>query len=91
MVQKGENFNAILKSYEIPASEIEKVKTQINKFTNLNSLKSGTNLTFTIKKNKKDNVVIENITFPISKTIKIIVKKNFDGKFSFRKNCYKII
>ena len=87
--RKMKNFNAILKSYAIPAPEIEKVKTQINKFTNLNSLKVKTNLTFTIKKNK-NNVEIENITFPISKTIKIIVTKNFDGVFLSEKIVTKL-
>ena len=89
VIQKGENFNQILKSYKIPQSEIEKIRTQINKFTNLNSLKIGTNLIFTIKKNKKD-VEIENITFPVSRTIKIIVKKNFDGTFFGKKIVTKL-
>ena len=89
VIQKGENFNQILKSYKIPQPEIEKIRTQINKFTNLNSLKIGTNLIFTIKKNKKD-VEIENITFPVSRTIKIIVKKNFDGTFFAKKIVTKL-
>lgn len=89
VIQKGENFNEILKSYKIPQPEIEKIRTQINKFTNLNSLKIGTNLIFTIKKNKKD-VEIENITFPVSRTIKIIVKKNFDGTFFAKKIVTKL-
>ena len=89
VIQKGENFNEILKSYKIPQPEIEKITTQINKFTNLNSLKIGTNLIFTIKKNKKD-VEIENITFPVSRTIKIIVKKNFDGTFFAKKIVTKL-
>ena len=89
VIQKGENFNEILKSYKIPQPEIEKIRTQINKFTNLNSLKIGTNLIFTIKKNKKD-IEIENITFPVSRTIKIIVKKNFDGTLFAKKNVKKL-
>ena len=89
VIQKGENFNQILKSYKIPQPEIEKIRTQINKFTNLNSLKIGTNLIFTIKKNKKD-VEIESITFPVSRTIKIIVKKNFDGTFFAKKIVTKL-
>ena len=89
VVRKDENFNTILKNYEIPVSEIEKIKTQINKFTNLNSLKIKTNLIFTIKKNK-NNIEIENITFPISKTIKIIVTKNFDGAFLSEKIVTKL-
>jgi len=89
VIQKGENFNEILKSYKIPQPEIEKIRTQINKFTNLNSLKIGTNLIFTIKKNKKD-VEIENITFPVSRTIKIIVKKNFDETFFAKKIVTKL-
>ena len=89
VIQKGENFNEILKSYKIPQPEIEKIRTQINKFTNLNSLKIGTNLIFTIKKNKKD-VEIEKITFPVSRTIKIIVKKNFDGTFFAKKIVTKL-
>jgi len=89
VIQKYENFNEILKSYKIPQPEIEKIRTQINKFTNLNSLKIGTNLIFTIKKNKKD-VEIENITFPVSRTIKIIVKKNFDGTFFAKKIVTKL-
>ena len=89
VIKKGESFNEILKSYKIPQPEIEKIRTQINKFTNLNSLKTGTNLIFTIKKNKKD-VEIENITFPVSRTIKIIVKKNFDGTFFAKKIVTKL-
>ena len=89
VIQKGENFNEILKSYKIPQPEIEKITTQINKFTNLNALKIGTNLIFTIKKNKKD-VEIENITFPVSRTIKIIVKKNFDETFFAKKIVTKL-
>ena len=89
VIEKGENFNEILKSYKIPQPEIEKIRTQINKFTNLNSLKIGTNLIFTIKKNKKD-VEIENITFPVSRTIKIIVKKNFDETFFAKKIVTKL-
>ena len=55
----------------------------------MNSLKIGTNLIFTIKKNKKD-VEIENITFPVSRTIKIIIKKNFDGTFFAKKIVTKL-
>tara|TARA_B100001971_G_C18221152_1_gene557291 strand:+ start:255 stop:1553 length:1299 start_codon:yes stop_codon:yes gene_type:complete len=89
VAQKGESFNEILKSYKIPASEIEKIITHVNKYTDSNALKVGTNLTFTIKKNKKDRV-IENITFPVSKTIKIIVKKDFDGTFFSNKIVTKL-
>ena len=89
VAQKGESFNEILKSYKIPASEIEKIIAHVNKYTDSNALKVGTNLTFTIKKNKKDRV-IENITFPVSKTIKIIVKRDFDENFFSNKIVTKL-
>jgi murein DD-endopeptidase MepM/ murein hydrolase activator NlpD len=75
-ISKGETFDKMLNSYLIPKSEIEKIKKKINNDFDLNILKKGQIVKFTI--DVSNNKKITNFLFPISRTKKILLTKNFE-------------
>ena len=87
-VKSGETFNQILKEYNISEKEIGNIKKELNKFTKLNSLKIGPNLILTIKEG--DYRSIEGLSFPISKTIEILIKRDLKGNLSSKKIVTKL-
>tara|TARA_B110000196_G_C21140308_1_gene663422 strand:+ start:159 stop:1466 length:1308 start_codon:yes stop_codon:yes gene_type:complete len=70
----GETFDEILKNYQIPETEIRKIKKNITKNTNLNKLKINETIKFII--NRSDTVKITYFLFPISRTEKIQLTRN---------------
>tara|TARA_Y100000590_G_scaffold5759_1_gene7677 strand:- start:497 stop:1780 length:1284 start_codon:yes stop_codon:yes gene_type:complete len=74
IVSKGETFNNILKNYQIPKSEIQKIIKILSKENKLNKLKTNQIIQFTI--DKSNNNKITNIIFPVTRTKKIQLTKN---------------
>ena len=83
IVKQGETFDKILKEYQVPENEIKKIKKSLNKKGNVNSLKSGQKIDFTIDKLSKIKIV--NFVFPISRTEKIELSRNLASNI-FTKN-----
>jgi len=82
-IKKGETFNKILKEYLIPETEIKKIKKNLDKKNNINNLKTGQKIEFTIDKLGKIKIV--NFIFPISRTEKIQLTRNLNSDI-FKKN-----
>ena len=74
IVKQGETFDGILKKYQVPESEIKKVKKNLIKDGNVNSLKTGQKIEFTIDKLNRTKIV--NFIFPISRTKKIKLSRD---------------
>jgi murein DD-endopeptidase MepM/ murein hydrolase activator NlpD len=74
-VSVGDTFDEILKNYKIPDSEILKIKKKLDKNT-LNNLKTNQIIIFTI--DQSDNRKITNFTFPISRTKKIKLVRDYN-------------
>ena len=82
-VSKGETFNKILNSYNIPKSEINEITKILSKENKISKLKPNQIITFTI--NRSENNQITNLLFPVSRTKKIqlikkIASENFEKK-----------
>tara|TARA_B100001115_G_scaffold29566_1_gene21732 strand:- start:395 stop:1687 length:1293 start_codon:yes stop_codon:yes gene_type:complete len=73
IIQEGETFDKILKSYYIKEDEILSVKNKLSKRVNLNKLTTNQKIQFTI--NQSDNQLKEFI-FQISSSEKIYLTKN---------------
>jgi len=83
-ISSGETFNKILSQYQIPKSEINKIKKKLFKKSNLNNLKTNQVIKFTI--DKSENNIITTFLFPISRTEKIQLNRNFEsGTFEKKK------
>jgi murein DD-endopeptidase MepM/ murein hydrolase activator NlpD len=74
IVKQGETFDKILKKYQLPENEIKKIKKHLIKEGNINSLKTGQKIKFTIDKLNKTSVV--KFIFPISRTKKIELSRD---------------
>ena len=82
-VSKGETFNKILNSYEIPKSEIQEIIKILSKENKLNKLKTNQIIIFTI--DQSENNKITNLLFPLSRTKRIqltrdSISENFKKK-----------
>ena len=75
-ISKGETFNKILSNYSISNSEIIKVKKNLISDYNLNNLKTGLNIKFTI--DKSNNKKIITFILPVSRTEKILLTRNLE-------------
>jgi len=73
-ISPGETFNGILSSYKVPQHETKKVIKILSKSVNLNNLNTGTIIIMTL--DQLNNKEIINITFPVSRTKKILLIKN---------------
>jgi len=82
-INAGESLNQILKNYEVSDKEIENIKKELKKFTNINNLKVGTIVSLSLKTNQKNK--LEQLVYPTSKNIKIIIKKNSNEIFESEK------
>jgi len=71
----GETFDKILKKYSIPNDEISKVKKILVSNYNLNNLKTGLEMRFTIDQSNKK---IISFVFPVSRTKKIQLTNNLE-------------
>jgi len=76
-ITRGETFDKILNKHQVPKSEIKKIKKSLSKKNNLNNLKTGQTIKFTL--DKLENIKIINFLFPISRTEKIQLTRNFSS------------
>ena len=76
-VSSGETLNGILEKHKIPKLEIKKIIKEFNKIKKKTKLKINQQIVFTIDRNNKDKKVI-NLFFPVSKTKKIQLVRNFN-------------
>ena len=76
-IVQGETFDKILNKHQIPKSEIKKIKKILSKKNNLNNLKTGQTIKITIDKLK--NIKVINFLFPVSRTEKIQLTRNFSS------------
>jgi len=81
-ISEGDTFNKILKKHFISDTEIIKIKKKLKNDFNLDNLKTNQVIKFTI--DQSQNVEIINFLFPISRTKKIQLTKNFETN-SFEK------
>ena len=75
-ISGGETFDKILNNYSIPSKEILEIKKNLNLDYNLNSLKTNLDIKFTI--DQSNDKKITSFLFPISRTEKIQLTRNFD-------------
>ena len=76
-IVQGETFDKILNKHQVPESEIKKIKKSLSKKNNLNNLKIGHTIKFTL--DKLENTKVINFLFPISRTEKIQLTRNFSS------------
>ena len=76
-IVQGETFDKILNKHQIPKNEIKKIKKILSKKNNLNNLKTGQTIKFTL--DKLENIKVINFLFPISRTEKIQLTRNFSS------------
>ena len=89
-IKKNENLNEILKKYNIPEEEINKVIIELKKYTNLTSIKIGEIIYLTLK-NETNEVKLENLKFPTSKTTYIKIEKELNNNLKTKKIITKLI
>ena len=76
-IAQGETFDKILNKYQIPENEVKKIKKSLSKKKNLNNLKTGQ--TIKIEIDKLENIKVINFLFPVSRTEKIQLTRNFSS------------
>jgi len=82
-ISYGENFNNILKKYNISNNEIGIVEKIISKKINLNKLKKDQVIKFTLDLGNSNKII--KIIFPVSRTKKIqLVRSLNDDKFEYK-------
>ena len=81
-IVQGETFDKILNKHQVPESEIKKIKKSLSKKNNLNNLKTGQTIKFTL--DKLENIKVINFLFPVTRTEKIQLTRNFTSD-SFEK------
>ena len=75
-ISQNETFYTILNNYLISDNEIIKLKKNLDKDTNLNNLKLDKIIKFTVDSSKDKKIIY--FLFPISRTKKIQLTRNFD-------------
>ena len=75
-ISSGETFNKILNKYSISNEEILEIKKSLNSDYNLSHLKTNLDIKFTIDQSNSKKIIF--FLFPISRTKKIQLTKNFD-------------
>ena len=76
-IVQGETFDKILNKHQVPESEIKKIKKSLSKKNNLNNLKTGQTIKLTL--DKLENIKVINFLFPVSRTEKIQLTRNFSS------------
>ena len=74
VVSKGENFNNILKNYNISSNEITKITNALSKIQKSNKLKINQVIKLTVDQSEDKKIIY--LLYPISKTKKIEITKN---------------
>ena len=82
-ISSGETFDKILNKYSITNDEIIKIKKNLNSDYNLNNLKTGLNIKFTV--DEKNNKKITSFIFPVSRTEKIQLSINLENNLYEKK------
>jgi murein DD-endopeptidase MepM/ murein hydrolase activator NlpD len=82
-VKQGETFYKILKNYGISDKEINKIKKILSTDKSLNKLKANQTISLTIDQTNEKQVL--NLLFPLSRTEKIVLKKNLTSQEFERK------
>ena len=81
IVSQGENFNSILRNYNISEKEIKKVNSSLIKVQNSNKLRIRQKIKFTIDQSKNKKII--SLLYPVSKTKKIEITRNLkDDSFA---------
>ncbi len=75
-IQPGETFNKIFENYSVEKKEIVKIKNSLKKKVNINKLNTKQIIQFKLD---KTNNKINEFTFQISKTQKIILKRDYEN------------
>ena len=79
-IKAGDSLNSILEEYSINKSEISNIKNKLSKKINLNKLKAGQKVHFTVDQSKNS---IKKFIFQISNKERILLTRNIeDDKFS---------
>jgi len=76
-ITKGDTLDKILKRYEISQNEIKELKKALKQKNNINNLELNQLIKFTIKRNKKIQIV--NFEFPVNRKKKISLTKNLES------------
>ena len=87
-IKPGENLNKILKNYGIKSKEINILINEIKKYTNLNSLKVGQEISLII--NQEDKGRLEKIVLPITNTIILNIERNIKDELTTEKIVTKL-
>ena len=74
LVSKGENFNSILRNYNISDKEIKKINATLLKVQNSNKLRINQVIKFTIDQSEDKKII--HLLYPISKTKKIEITRS---------------
>ena len=87
-VSAGETFDKILQNYFVDDKEISKIKNKLSNKINLNKLKAGQKIEFTVDQSKNE---IKELIFQINNTEKIYLSKNITtNNFDQRKLITKL-
>ena len=89
-INKNENLNEILEKYDIPKKEINKIIIELKKHTNLSSIKIGEIIYLTLKSDT-DEIKLEKLKFPISKTAYIKIDQELNNHLKTEKIITKLI
>ncbi len=77
-ILNGDTFDKILKQYDIPNSEIKKIKETLKNKNNINNLEVDNLIKFTIETGENNQVI--SFEFPLNRTKKIYLTKNLDNE-----------
>ena len=73
-ISTGDTFDQVLSTYNVPETEINKLKKKLSEKINLNLLNENEILRFTYDQSNNNSVT--KLIFPVSKTKKIYIKKD---------------
>ncbi len=74
IVSSGENFNSILRNYNISDKEIKKINAALSKVQSSNQLKINQIIKFTIDRSEDKKIIY--LLYPVSKTKKIEITRS---------------
>ena len=88
IVSQGENFNSILRNYNISEKEIKKINSTLLKIQYSNKLRIKQVIKFTIDQSSDKKII--NLIYPISKTKKLELSRNLKNN-NFREVSAKLL
>ncbi len=75
-IKQNESINSVLKSYDIPQSEINKILNSLLKTKKIKSLRVGEKIKFTIDNSNK---TVSKLVLSVSKTKKLALTRNYES------------